>query len=243
RRAAALRPELPRRRGPAVDDDDHLSVQAGLDAAEFRACGRCRLAALRRHRRDRAHQPCDHAKDRHQRRTDGMSVLSAFNRRRAEARIEQRPGGLVYGFLAFVLVASVFPFYWSFLIGSGDAGTLSDTSMSWIPGGNFIANARSVMGNESINFWKALGNSVIVSTVVSASVVFFATLAGFAFAKGRFTGQKALPVSLASLQANYFVDYSIVLAGVLLATVPLLILFIFAGKQLVEGIMRGAVKG
>ena len=59
-----------------------------------------------------------------------MSVLSAFNRRRAEARIELRPGPLVYGFLAFVLVASVFPFYWSFLIGSGDAGTLSDTSMS-----------------------------------------------------------------------------------------------------------------
>jgi len=50
-------------------------------------------------------------------------------------------------------------------------------------------------------------------------------------------------VALATLQANYFVDYSIVLAGVLLATVPLLILFIFAGKQLVEGIMRGAVKG
>ena len=52
-----------------------------------------------------------------------------------------------------------------------------------------------------------------------------------------------LPVALATLQANYFVDYSIVLAGVLLATVPLLILFIFAGRQLVEGIMRGAVKG
>jgi cellobiose transport system permease protein len=50
-------------------------------------------------------------------------------------------------------------------------------------------------------------------------------------------------VSLATLQANYFVDYSIVLAGVLLATVPLLILFVFAGKQLVEGIMHGAVKG
>ena len=52
-----------------------------------------------------------------------------------------------------------------------------------------------------------------------------------------------LPVALATLQANYFVDYSIVLAGVLLATVPLLFLFIVAGKQLVEGIMRGAVKG
>jgi len=52
-----------------------------------------------------------------------------------------------------------------------------------------------------------------------------------------------LPVALATLQANYFVDYSIVLAGVLLATVPLLVLFVFAGRQLVEGIMRGAIKG
>ncbi len=52
-----------------------------------------------------------------------------------------------------------------------------------------------------------------------------------------------LPVALSLLQSNYFVDYSIVLAGVVLATVPLLLLFIFAGKQLVSGIMAGAVKG
>jgi cellobiose transport system permease protein len=287
-------------------------------------------------------------------------LLSGVNRRRAEARIAQRPGVLVYGFLAAILVASVFPFYWSFLIGSGNGGTLSDTNMSWWPGGNFLHNAASVINNESVNFWKALTNSIIVSTVVSASVVFFSTLAGFAFAKGRFSGQRGmllfvigtmcvptqlsvvplfiamsafgwtgtlgavivpglvtafgvfwmtqyiaqalpdelveagridgasmfrtfwhialpaarpaaamlalftfimtwtnffwpfivlnqsnptLPVSLATLQANYFVDYSIVLAGVLLATVPLLILFAFAGRQLVEGIMHGAVKG
>ena len=52
-----------------------------------------------------------------------------------------------------------------------------------------------------------------------------------------------LPVALSLLQSNYFVDYSIVLAGVLLATIPLLVLFVFAGKQLVSGIMAGAVKG
>ena len=52
-----------------------------------------------------------------------------------------------------------------------------------------------------------------------------------------------LPVALSLLQSNYFVDYSIVLAGVLLSTIPLLILFAFAGKQLVSGIMAGAVKG
>lgn len=52
-----------------------------------------------------------------------------------------------------------------------------------------------------------------------------------------------LPVALSLLQSNYFVDYSLVLAGVILATIPLLLLFIFAGKQLVSGIMAGAVKG
>lgn len=52
-----------------------------------------------------------------------------------------------------------------------------------------------------------------------------------------------LPVALSQLQANYFVDYSIVLAGVLLAALPLLILFVVAGRQLVAGIMQGAVKG
>jgi cellobiose transport system permease protein len=52
-----------------------------------------------------------------------------------------------------------------------------------------------------------------------------------------------LPVALSLLQSNFFIDYSIVLAGVLLSTIPLLILFVVAGKQLVSGIMQGAVKG
>jgi cellobiose transport system permease protein len=285
---------------------------------------------------------------------------SGRKRGRAGTQITQRPGFLAYGFLSVVLVASVFPFYWSFLIGSGDAGTLNDPHMSWIPGGNFLTNASKVMSNESVNFWKAFTNSVIVATVVSASVVFFSTLAGYAFAKLHFRGKgwlltfvigtmaiptqlsvvplfiamakfgwtgslgaviipglvtafgvfwmtqyisqslpdelieagridganmfltfwyialpaarpaaamlglftfimtwtnffwpfialnqsnPTLPVSLATLQANYFVDYSIVLAGALLATVPLIFLFVFAGRQLVAGIMQGAVKG
>ena len=42
---------------------------------------------------------------------------------------------------------------------------------------------------------------------------------------------------------GYFNDYSLVLAGTMLATIPLLVLFVFAGRQLVSGIMQGAVKG
>lgn len=52
-----------------------------------------------------------------------------------------------------------------------------------------------------------------------------------------------LQTALAQLQSGYYIDYSIVLAGAVLATLPLLILFIVAGRQLVSGIMAGAVKG
>ena len=272
----------------------------------------------------------------------------------------QRPGFLAYGFLLAVILGSVFPLYWSFLIGSGDASTITKQDIVWWPGGNFIANAAAVLNNESVNFWRAIGNSIIVSTVVAAAVVMFSTLAGYAFAKLRFRGKTGLlifviatmavptqlgivplfiamsklqiagtlaavilpaivsafgvfwmtqylssalpyelieaarvdgasmigtfwhvalpaarpaaamlglfifistwtnffwpfivldrqnptlPVALSLLQSNYFVDYSVVLAGVVLSTVPLLILFVVAGKQLVSGIMQGAVKG
>ncbi|MBZ2197572.1 carbohydrate ABC transporter permease [Occultella gossypii] len=52
-----------------------------------------------------------------------------------------------------------------------------------------------------------------------------------------------LPMAVQLLQANYFTDYSLVMAGVLVTTFPLLILFVVAGRQLVSGIMAGAVKG
>lgn len=286
--------------------------------------------------------------------------MTAVRSRRARARINRRPGFLVYGFLSAVLLGAAFPLYWTILIGSGNAYTINDPNMSWIPGGNFLVNAATVINNDSVHFWKAIGNSIIVSTVVSASVVFFSTLAGYSFAKLRFKGKQwmlvfviatmavptqlgvvplfivmaqlgwagsigavivpalvtafgvfwmtqyisqalpdelveagrvdganmfqtfwfiglpsarpaaamlalftfiatwtnffwpfivldrqnpTLPVALQLLQGSYFVDYSVVLAGVLLATLPLIVLFVFTGKHLVAGIMQGAVKG
>jgi cellobiose transport system permease protein len=280
--------------------------------------------------------------------------------RRRRLNNGQRPGFLAYGFLTAVLLGSAFPFYWSFLIGSGDASTINQADMSWLPGGNFLDNARAVLENDSVSFWKAIGNSIIVSTVVAACVVLFSTLAGYSFAMLRFRGKngllafvvatmavpaqlgivplfivmsqiqlagtlwavilpavvsafgvfwmtqylgQALPyelieaarmdgasmirtfwsialpsarpaaamlglfvfiatwteffwpfivldrqnptltVALSMLQGSYFVDYSVVLAGVIISIIPLLLLFVLAGKQLVNGIMAGAVKG
>jgi cellobiose transport system permease protein len=41
----------------------------------------------------------------------------------------------------------------------------------------------------------------------------------------------------------YAVDYGVALAGSLIATLPLLLLFLLLGRQIVAGIMEGAVKG
>lgn len=52
-----------------------------------------------------------------------------------------------------------------------------------------------------------------------------------------------LQVALSQLQSAKYVDHTIVMAGAVMATIPLLLLFVLAGKQLVSGIMAGAVKG
>ncbi len=52
-----------------------------------------------------------------------------------------------------------------------------------------------------------------------------------------------LPVALQLLQASYFKDMALIMAGVVLATVPLLVMFAILGRQLVSGVMQGAVKG
>jgi cellobiose transport system permease protein len=293
--------------------------------------------------------------------TTTTSTPGWLTRTKARSAATNKPGIFGYAFLVIVILLALFPLYWSFLIGSGDSTTINKQDIDWLPGGNFFKNASAVVDNPSVGFWKALGNSIIVSTVVAFSVVLFSTLAGYAFAKLKFRGSRGmllfiiatmavptqlgivplfiamsqwlhlsgsllavilpalvtafgvfwmtqylsqalpdelieaarvdgasmirtfwhvalpaarpaaamlalftfvatwtnffwpfiildsnnptLPVALSLLQSNYFVDYSIVLAGVLLSTIPLLILFAVAGKQLVSGIMQGAIKG
>jgi cellobiose transport system permease protein len=253
------------------------------------------------------------------------------SRRRAHAM--QRPGFLTYGLLSAFLLASAYPLWWSFVVGSSDATALTSTWPPLLPGGRFWINVQEVL--TTVPFWLALGNSVIVSSVVTFSVVTFSTLAvptqlgiiplfilmkqfgwtgslgavivptlvtafGVFFMRqylvdvipdelieaarvdgatmigtfwhvavpaarpamailGLFTFMTAwtdylwpllvvpqnptLQVALAQLQSARYVDYTIVLAGAVLATIPLLVLFVAAGRQLIAGIMQGAIKG
>lgn len=274
--------------------------------------------------------------------------------------MSRRPGFLVYGLLAAFVIGSALPLYWSFVIGSHTKAEAEQFPPPIIPGGHFLENARKVF--DTVDFWQAMLNSLVVSTACAASVVFFSTLAGYAFAKLRFRGSNALmgfvvmtmavPVQLAMVplfvlmkdyglldtlvavilpttvtafgvffMRQYLVDavpdelmeaarmdgctmlrtfwtvavpagrpamailflftfmqvwtdymwplvaldtkhtlqtaldalavtgqgqttdYALILAGAGLATIPLLVLFALSGRQLVAGIMQGAVKG
>nr|WP_245570901.1 carbohydrate ABC transporter permease [Glaciibacter superstes] len=272
--------------------------------------------------------------------------------------IDGRPGFLVYGLLIALLLSSAYPLWWSVVMGSSENSARGETWPPLLPGGRFWINVGEVL--DSIPFWLALGNSVVISSVITVSVVFFSTLAGYAFAKLRFKGNNILMVfvigtmaiptqlgiiplfmlmrqwgwtgeigavivptlvtafgvffmrqylvdvipdelieaarmdgasmirtffhvalpaarpamailglftfmmawtdflwpllvlnssnptlqtALSQLQSARYVDYSVVLTGAILSTIPLLILFVVAGKQLISGIMQGAVKG
>ncbi|MBL1112390.1 carbohydrate ABC transporter permease [Streptomyces sp. 110] len=56
-------------------------------------------------------------------------------------------------------------------------------------------------------------------------------------------GNPTMQVALTGLSRGYTPDQSLIMAGALLGTLPLLIAFVLFGKQIVGGIMQGAVKG
>lgn len=283
--------------------------------------------------------------------------MSSSSVRHRGVGLDARPHWFVYALLSALLIGSTYPLYWSLVMGSSDKSALVQTFPPLLPGSQFWSNVAEVL--DTVPFWKALANSIIVSSVITISVVFFSTLAGYAFAKLRFKGREGLmvfviatlavptqlgiiplfmlmkefgwtgtlgavivptlvtafgvffmrqylvdvipnelieaarvdgasmirtflnvglpaarpamailglftfmtawtdylwpllvvpqnptlQVALSQLQSAKYVDYSIVLAGAVLATLPLLALFVLAGKQLVSGIMAGAVKG
>jgi cellobiose transport system permease protein len=50
-------------------------------------------------------------------------------------------------------------------------------------------------------------------------------------------------IAIKALQNNRDIDLGLAMSGSFLATIPLLVLFVFVGRRLVQGIMEGAFKG
>ncbi|MBM7579652.1 carbohydrate ABC transporter permease [Jeotgalibacillus terrae] len=96
---------------------------------------------------------------------------------------------LVYLFLIIVTLVSIFPFYWMFVVGSNDTSAINQFPPAVIPGNSFIENMQKVF--ERIDFIGVMMNSLIISGSVTLSVLFFSSLAGYAFSKLTFKGRDA----------------------------------------------------
>ena len=56
-------------------------------------------------------------------------------------------------------------------------------------------------------------------------------------------GLKTIPIGLTYFTSQYTTDYTLLLAALALATLPLLALYLFSFKSIMQGMMAGAVKG
>jgi cellobiose transport system permease protein len=110
-----------------------------------------------------------------------------LKRRKASAG---HAGPFVHALLVVVLLASVFPLYFSFVVASQDNSVLGDAVPPLTPGGNLIENITRVF--DTVDFSLAMMNSLVVAGTVAASNVLLGTLAGFAFARLRFRGRNSL---------------------------------------------------
>ena len=52
-----------------------------------------------------------------------------------------------------------------------------------------------------------------------------------------------LPPGLSRLQGAYTIDYPVVMAGAMLAAIPVLALYIFVQRYIIEGVASSGVKG
>ena len=94
-------------------------------------------------------------------------------------------------------------------------------------------------------FWSVVLPIIRPSGFVLGLFAFLATWNDFLWptlvlqSPDNFTAQ----VAVTQLNASYVLNYSLNMGGALMATAPLLLLFVLVGRRLVQGVMDGAVKG
>ncbi|MFD0688858.1 carbohydrate ABC transporter permease [Actinomadura fibrosa] len=103
---------------------------------------------------------------------------------------------LTYLTLVVAVALSVFPIYWMIVVATRTNDVVADVPPPVLPGGHLGDNVGRLFDNPDAYFAKGLLNSAIASSAVTVSTVFFASLAGFAFAKLRFRGKNALLLTI-----------------------------------------------
>ncbi|CUA81337.1 carbohydrate ABC transporter permease [Anoxybacillus suryakundensis] len=85
---------------------------------------------------------------------------------------------------------SVFPLYWMFVMATQPNHVINKLPPAVVPGDKLVENFQNVL--ENIDFFGAMWNSFVVASLTTLGVLFFSSLAGFAFAKLQFKGREKL---------------------------------------------------
>ncbi|MFJ3106701.1 carbohydrate ABC transporter permease [Streptomyces sp. NPDC086835] len=109
---------------------------------------------------------------------------------RMRAGCQHHAGPLAYVLLAIAALTSLFPLYWTMVAASTDNTRVTQTPPPLLPGPNLFENLARAWDEAAMG--KAMINSLIVAGCIALATVFFATLAGFAFAKLRFKARNVL---------------------------------------------------
>ena len=110
----------------------------------------------------------------------GLAIGSGSRRSRVAVRV----------LLLFGVLVSLFPFYWLVVMASITTQEILRFPPRLVPGTHLLENMRQVI--HRIDFFGSLFNTVVVSVAGTVLVLFFDSLAAFAFAKYEFPARKLL---------------------------------------------------
>ncbi|MFF6876325.1 MULTISPECIES: ABC transporter permease subunit [unclassified Streptomyces] len=88
------------------------------------------------------------------------------------------------------VLISLFPFYWLVVMASGTTQDIYSYPPKLVPGPHLLDNMGRVL--DAVDFFGSLFNTVVVAVAGTALVLFFDSLAAFAFAKYEFPAKKFL---------------------------------------------------
>ncbi|MCM2417124.1 carbohydrate ABC transporter permease [Streptomyces sp. RKAG293] len=92
--------------------------------------------------------------------------------------------------------------------------------------------------------WHVVVPAARPAMAVLGMLTFMATWNDFYWPKVVMTQQNpTVQLSLSELASGYFRDNSLVLAGTLVSSLPIIVVFLLMGRQILDGIMQGAMKG
>ncbi|MFB9375515.1 carbohydrate ABC transporter permease [Kineococcus gynurae] len=92
--------------------------------------------------------------------------------------------------LGITAVLLLFPFYWTVVMATNTNADFYKLPPKLVPGTHFLENVNQVL--TSINFFGSMVNTLVVAVSVTVLVLFFDSLAAFAFAKFDFPAKKFL---------------------------------------------------